>query len=806
MYNIKTYNANSPFRLIGTPTRQFVNEEQKNLPIKINFYFSPLNLETKAMNISNLTYILFLFPFWLFGQTENYKISAAKAIEKISLDGRLNESAWQKAQTVKNFYMNTPYDTSFAHLDTEVKVCFDESNFYVGFKCYQKQNTYRVSSLKRDFGGGSSDVFLINIDTYKDKLNGFHFAISPYGVQREALVDNGENLSFEWDNKWTCKVSNSPDYWEGEVQIPFNTLRYKSSETKDSWRINFGRNVLEINETSNWVPVPRNLSGNNLAFSGLLEFEEKLPKPKTNISLIPYIRGSFSNDFPRKEEDLSALQAVKDNNFGVGMDAKVAVTPSLNLDLTFNPDFSQVDVDEQVANLSRFELFFPEKRQFFLENNDLFEKWGFPGTRPFFSRRIGLEYDNFKGIYTPVPILAGARLSGKITPKLRIGALTMQTKEKKLANNLSLPSSNFSVLTLQHKVFERSVLGGFFVNKHNFLNANSVTDIPKNSSSTGAEFNYYSPDGKWEAETYTHHSFNGKEYGNTLGQFVGYFNQWMNLGLAYNHVSPFYNSEAGFIPRKGIREIFSFAEFSYFLKGKKITKTITSIGVGQEGSQVFNWNGKLIDNSIEGRAFIRLRDNGYGQIGLNYNYTFLFYPFDPTNAYLNVDPDKKKNIVELPIGDYHYTNFNVGFTSGLRNNLFYEAYYTFGDYFNGKLNQLEGFVAYRFQPYGNIRFRFGHYDFKFPLPYNTTSYWLLGPQAELSFSKSLFFSTYLQFNTQSNNININSRLQWRFKPVSDLFIVYTSNYFATPIPNYNIDAFNIKNRALVLKLTYWLNL
>jgi hypothetical protein len=758
--------------------------------------------------------VLFLLFVWttslVYAQNtadEKYIIHIAKAKNKISLDGKLDEADWQNAEVAQHFFLNRPFDSSFAKLDAKVKLTFDDKFLYVGAICFQPSNSYTVSSLKRDFEGGTSDVFTMNFDTYQDRLNGFHFAVSPLNVQREAAIDNGENLSLVWDNKWYSQVTNHADYWELEVAIPFSTLRYKVAEGLNSWRCNFGRMVLNDFQVSTWCPVPRNFSPVNLAFTGVLIWKDAPPKPTKNISLIPYITASNAKDFPRDAQSLIKQVPTRNNSIAFGADAKIAITPALNLDLTYNPDFSQVEVDRQVANLSRFELFFPERRQFFIENSDLFDRWGFPDTRPFFSRRIGLAYDPVREQNRPIPIIAGARLSGKLNQNLRVGLLNMQTKKIDFGNDKVLPAANFTVATVQQKVFKRSILGAVLVNKQNFFNGltnGQKADYRQFSRVAGVEFNGFSPDGRWETETYYHRSFTPQTQGASFANFVGYNTPVFGAGLGYNQMDSNYVSDAGFVPRNGTRNFYTFARVARFVRGEK-AKKINNFGLRYEGSHNLNWRGNLLDANLYVGAFLQLPDQSEGWVGANYNYTFLFSEFDPTNANFNPNPDLNKAIVSLPIGGYEYYNYSLGYASSNVRNFSYSVNATLGQYFNGKSQSIEGFFAYRFQPYGSIQLSYTFYNIELPKPYNSINYWLIGPQADFAFTRNLFFRTFLQYNTQTNNVNINSRLQWRFRPVSDMFLVYTNNYFAQNIPNYPVNAFSIKNRALVFKITYWLN-
>ena len=743
---------------------------------------------------------------------EKYNLHIKKSKMPIKLDGVLDEDAWKSADLAKDFFLNRPYDSSFAKLKTEVRVTFDDNFIYVGAKIFQQRKTYTTTSLKRDFAGGTSDVFVVNFDTFKDRLNAFHFALSPFNVQREGLLTpSDESVSLYWDNKWYSQVRNYDDFWEVEMAIPFKTLRYKINEGDNSWRINFGRNCLKANEISTWRPVPRNFPPSNTAFMGNLLWDDAPPKPGANVSLIPFISGGTTKDFPRNEESLKALTTTSDQTGGIGMDAKIAVTSSLNLDLTLNPDFSQVEVDKQVTNLSRFELFFPERRQFFLENNDLFGTFGFPDTRPFFSRRIGIARNPVTGLNKQVPILFGARLSGKLNNNLRLGVMNMQTKKVAFGENQYLPAANYSVVTLQQKVFERSTIGVVFANKENLLN-DFTTDQRQGyrayNRNAGLEFNYNSKNGRFESETYYHQSFSpdGKKDAGSAAHFMGYHHPNVDLNLGMQRIGENYRADMGFVPRTGIYQIYRPLMLTLNPKSKRISKYINAFGIGSEGSDVFDLKGKRLDSQTNLYFFIGTPTGGQAYIAHNWNFTHLFFPFDPTNASDNPNPDLSKNIVDLPIGDYKARFWTFGIENSPRNAFRIEAEWNQGDYYNGKAIVSENSIGYRIQPYGLLSLNANYTKIDLPKPYNSVEYLLIGPSAELSFSRSVFFSTFFQYNTQTNNTNINSRLQWRFKPVSDLFLVYTDNYFAEAIPRYPVNAWTPKNRALILKITYWLNI
>ena len=765
------------------------------------------------MRLLTILLILF-FVKTSFCQTESTysrlrpSLEIKKAKNAIKLDGIMDEADWLVAQQTSKFHQIRPYDSSFALLQTEVRITFDDKNIYVFAKCYQPKHLIRISSLKRDFEGGSSDVFTVNLDTFHDRLNGFQFAVSPFNVQREGLiVSSDENQSNFWDNKWNSITKIYDDYWVVEMEIPFKSIRYKISEN-NIWGLNFGRNTLKNNEVSTWAPVPRNFRPSSMAYGGDLLWVNPPPVPGANISVIPYVSGRVFKEYGR-DENLNKLGTINSQSSGMGGDVKIGIGPSLNLDLTVNPDFSNVEVDQQQTNLERFELFYPEKRQFFLENNDLFGTFGFPNTRTFFSRRIGIAYNPVTNNNEPVKILAGARLSGKLNNNLRIGLLNAQTQKINFDTDNILPTANYTVATIQQKVFSRSTISAIFSNKSQSLGGFSEVQkagIEQFNRVGGLEFNYNSANGMLDAETYYHQSFSPK--GKTdaaLAHYMGFHHPNIDLNLGLSKVGENYNAEMGFVPRNGIFSIYMPAELRINPKGK-ISKFINVYGLGMYQTElVYDLNGKLLDRNLN--PYFHLAGPAGNNLFFGYGtvYTYLFSEFDPTNSSLNPNPDKYKDVKPLPVGVYKFGNFYGGYESGQRNNVSGTFSFNTGEYFNGKSTNFEGSVSYRLQPYGIFSLDYAYYDIKLPKPYNQVKYWLVGPKAEISFSKSLFFSNFFQYNTQTNNFNINSRLQWRFKPVSDMFLVYTDNRFAENINRFGINTFEPKNRALVFKMTYWLN-
>ncbi|MDH5382745.1 MAG: carbohydrate binding family 9 domain-containing protein, partial [Cyclobacteriaceae bacterium] len=439
---------------------------------------------------------------------DNYVLNIQKTTEQIEIDGKMNEETWKNASIAGDFYSILPMDTNFAKVKTEVRMAYDDQFIYMIVVCHHPENQeYIVESLRRDWSFGKNDNFIFFMDPFDDQTNGYTFGTNAAGAQWDGMLFQGGSANLSWDNKWFSKVTQYSDKYIFELAIPFKSIRYKKGIQK--WGINFSRLDLKSTEKSAWAPVPRQFPSASLAYTGTLQWDAPPPASNNNISLIPYVLGGGSKNY----ENNTAPQG----NFDVGMDAKVAVTSSLNLDLTVNPDFSQVEVDRQVTNLDRFELFFPEKRQFFLENADLFANFGFDNIRPFFSRRIGISYDSAISQIIQNKIHYGARLSGKINQNWRIGVMNMQTAKQE---DIGLPAQNFTTISLQRKVFSRSNIGLIINNKqsvnYTYDPLSTFQEYSEYNRNIGLEYNLASSNNLWTGKAFGLKSFtpgiNSKDY------------------------------------------------------------------------------------------------------------------------------------------------------------------------------------------------------------------------------------------------------------------------------------------------------
>ena len=420
---------------------------------------------------------------------DRYHYTIRKTDKPVFIDGLDEDEAWQNVAEIPELMNHWPLDTGVAEARTEVKITYDENFMYVMARCYDNGSRI-IQSLRRDNmeGHWSSDNFTVAMDPMGSKQNGFMFGVNAGGAQVEALISlDGVDTENDpnWDNKWYSIVKQFAEYWQVEMAIPFKTLRYSSSI--DQWGINFIRGDMDRNVYSTWTQFPLNFGGINLNYMGSLDWEEKPQQAKGKVVLIPYLAGGTQRDFEDEEGQTNYQQ-----DFDAGLDAKIALTSSLNLDLTLNPDFSNVDVDQQVTNLSRFSIFFPERRNFFLENGDIFSNFGSWQIQPFFSRRIGLNEGE------QIPILYGARLTGNLNKNLRVGLMNVQTRESG-----EFSPNNYTVAAAHQRVLSKSILKAIVINREQ-TGTDLADDYARNA---GLEFQYIHPNGKWN-NTFRLHGFN----------------------------------------------------------------------------------------------------------------------------------------------------------------------------------------------------------------------------------------------------------------------------------------------------------
>ncbi len=696
---------------------------------------------------------------------DKYRIHIKETTENIVVDGIMDEEVWKSAEKADQLRRVLPTDTGFAIAQTEIKLTYTLSTLYLGIVCFDPTPGKRpVESLRRDFSFMKNDNFIVFIDTYNDQTNGFAFGISPAGAQWDGVQADGGTVNLNWDIKWRSAVKSYDDRWVAEFAIPFRSMRYNGGDPE--WGINFSRQDLKTNEKSSWAPMPRQFATATLAYTGSLVWDKPLPSSGLRFSLIPYVSLKASQD-KINNEDISLTPAA-------GIDAKIMLATSLNLDLTINPDYSQVEVDRQQTNLDRYELFFPEKRQFYLENSDLFASLGSTTIRPFFSRRIGL--DN--------PVRGGARLSGKIGNNWRIGLMDIQSGKKD-----SINAANYLVATIQRRVFGSSNISAFVVNKQlTGIKDDTLFSGNRFNTIAGLEYNLYSLNNRLTGKAFYHqqiHEGAGLDDA-VMAANLKYSTQYVTLSLNQALVGSGYLAETGYVRRTGYYEINPAFQYKFYPN----SNIIVNHGPGLKMDLFFNPSSSfsLTDRETQLLYSIEWMSRNTLSVDLKNTFVRLRVPFDPTNT----------GGLQLAFDDkFTWNEVGATFASDVRKLFNVTLTGRYGGYYNGTRWTLDGELNYRVQPYGSLAMVTTYNNISLPEPYNSATLLLIGPRLDFTFTDKLFFTSFIQYNNQIDNLNLNLRFQWRFAPVSDLFIVYTENSFPAD--------YRVKNRGLVVKLSYWFN-
>lgn len=761
-------------------------------------YSKPLKIYPYSLAMRIVLYPLLVGLFSCFvvsAQNSVYKVSFTN--EKIKIDGILDEPVWQNSESLGDFWQLFPSDTVKAAYQTDVRMVYDENYVYVAAKCYSKGNSYVTPSFQRDYRAGGNDNISFVFDTFNDNTNAFLFGINPFGVMREALLYNGavDNSFFNqyWDNKWNGNARIENGYWIAEVAIPFATIRFKDGATH--WKFKAYRFDTQSNEQTTLVQMPQNQIIMNLGYMKPLEFEQPIYKKGENIALIPYVSVRNSTDF------LNPNNPNNGTKFGIGGDAKIGVTSGLNLDLTVNPDFSNVEADRQVINLTRFDVNLPEQRQFFLENSDLFSGFGayntnpflppqgnFGGTgnqiiSPFFSRQIGLAKDSTTGVGVQNSIIYGSRLSGKINDDWRIGLLNAQTANDEFKG---ISAANFSVASFQRQLSGRSNLAGIFVNKQT-LNSEINSKLTKFNRVAGLEYNIGSQNNRWTGKLFYHRAFTESKAKEAFAHGFSLMYSVMNYTLKWQHdwVGKGYDAEVGFVPRKDFFHINPTAGLSFSPRTRIVNRYSIGLALDQYSMPTIGVTDRIAGPFLT----MSMQNTSRFLFSVNQNYTYLFADFDALRS--------NNKLPLLTKGtSYVYYNASLNYTSDQRKRLWLYATPVVGQYYNGSIVSLSGALNYRWQPYLAITGNFAYNAINLPIAKNKV--YLVGPRFDWTFTKKVFLTTFFQYNSQFENLNINTRFQWRFAPVSDFFLVYIDNYDTTNGQS--------RNRSIQAKLTYWFNL
>nr|WP_321357134.1 DUF5916 domain-containing protein [uncultured Draconibacterium sp.] len=733
------------------------------------------------------TIAFFVFTFLLLSATISLKaqntersIQVKYISSPITIDGVLDEAEWKLADKGGDFWQFFPSDKEKAMNTTEFQLLYDDHTLYIGIRAEAQSDNYIVSSLRRDFGGTSNDNVTLMFDTFKDGTTAFLFGMTPYGVQREAFISGGgsgrNGFNTSWDQKWQLESTMHDDYYVLEAAIPLSSIKFHEGDK--TWRVQCYRWDMQTNEQSAWAPVPQNQMLSSLAFMGNMEFEKPLGKSRTPFAIIPYVNTLASKDFTTDKTK---------SDFTFGGDAKLAIGNSMNLDITVNPDFSNVEVDDIFTNLTRFEVFLPEKRQFFIDNNDLFGSYGdaYGSANPFFSRRIGLARDA-NGNMIENRIIGGVRLSGKLNDRWRLGFLNMQTDEDP-GNEIA--SNNNMMFTMQRKMFSRSSFGIFAVNRQTFDDYDFQDPSEEYNRVIGIDYNLASADNDWTGKFYLHKSLNPDDTeGNYSWQTtVTYQPRKFRYILDLQYVDEDFQADLGFVQRRGVFKNGNGFRYNFYPENGIIS--FHDVGIMTLYYWRPNMDWKKTDHTYSLYYDINFKDQSTIGLDLRNNYTYLTFAFDPTRSGAEPLPGNQ---------GYTYNTFSVEYASNPAKVFSLTAETSGGEFYNGHSFSASTALTYRIQPWALLSLNTRYDALRLPDPHADADFWLVTPKVDITFSKSVFWSTLVQYSNQRDNLGINSRLQWRFAPLSDLYLVYNDNYFTKD--------FGPKFRSINLKVSYWLNL
>ena len=675
---------------------------------------------------------------------------------EIVIDGELDEPDWQRAPLATDFIQQEPIMGEPGSERTEVRLLYDDTTLYVGIYCFDSagEKGIVVTNVRRDMSPFEGDYFGVLLDTFDDDRNAFVFGTNPRGAKRDGqMAGNGESSNFDWDAVWYVKSKITEQGWQAEMAIPFKTLRFREGE-EQVWGLNLTRKIRRKNEDIHWAPIPRPFRINRVSLAGELTGLSGVRQGR-NLSIKPSIALPVVR---RQQDDVDFLPEP-------GLDIKYGVTPGLTLDLTVNTDFAQVEADQQQINLTRFSLFFPEKREFFLENAAIFEfgksarEWGASGRDviAFFTRRIGIDQGQL------VPILGGARFSGT-AGKYRVGLLTMQADDF-----ATTPSTNFSVARVRRDILESSNFGAMFINKQ----------------AGGGQFNRtFGMDVNLKFDALNVTSFflktdtAGIDGEDMAGDFsVAWKDRLWDIRAEFSSIQDNFNPEVGFVPRRGIRK--SRGALTFKPRPGERIPWIREFRPSIELDYITNQDNVLETRTWKTGLATEFQDTGLLKFVVESNFERLDEPF-------LIHPGQS-----IPVGDYRFEEFSASYSSdksrmfsgGLRGST--------GSFWDGDRKTYG--VEFRFQ--ANYQFRtdvaWTHNDIDLPSGAFTTD--LVSTRLSYSFSTDLFLNALIQYNSTLQEISSNIRFNFIYKPLSDFFLVYNERRSNTG---------EVRERALIAKLTY----
>jgi hypothetical protein len=704
---------------------------------------------------------------------ERPSLIAIKTTERPRLDGVLDEAAWSKAQIVDQFIQQEPQEGQPASDRTEVRVLYDEGRLYIGVRAFSSL-AVTATEMRRDADRlFDEDNFQVILDTFHDSRNGYMFVTTPLGAKLEQQIfDEGEgggrggtaNINRNWDGVWDAAAKILEDGWSAEIEIPFSTVRFVPSNSQ-TWGVNFQRHTRRKNESVLWSPIPKAYTLTRVSLAGEMQGLSGISRG-LDLRLKPFLVGGLHN--VHASPSSKSTNAIKD----IGLDARYGLTAGLNMDVTVNTDFAQVEVDEQQVNLTRFGLFYPEKRDFFLENSNFFTMGtgsAFTVTQVqtdlFFSRRIGLSDSG-----TPIPILGGVRVAGK-SGRNNIGVLDIQTDDL-----FNTQGANFFVGRYSRDVLRRSRVGAIFVNKDTVGGSHF-------NRTFGVDANLI-PSANLQVQSYVAKTETPGKDGDDMAWFgrIAYRDPKWNLYLNYLDVQENFNAEAGFVQRTGIRTTKAhFGPTPRPSKGNvKLFEPmyVLTYTTDQSNRLVYRNHHLMLGTTMRDDTFINV---------------FYQKVLDVIDVPFRIRPD-----VTIPAGRYsmHEWYFTLNTSPGKR--FYSRATVTPVDFYGGSRLNTSLAAGARVSSRFSTELQYNRNDVK--MPWGDFVVDLSTLRVDYTFSPRMTVRSLTQYNTSTHEISNNVRFNFIYRPGSDIYVVY-NDLSQTGLP---ADIFGRKDRQLVVKATYLL--
>ncbi len=693
------------------------------------------------------------------------------------IDGRLDERVWRDAAVITRLIQREPQEGEPASEQTEIRVMYDEHALYIGFSCLDSEvSRISASEMRRDAVVLDNDCVEVYLDTYHDHRTAFYFATNALGVQRDGIITADaaeEEQNWDWNGVWENASVLDSLGWTAEIAIPFQTLRFRDDKSL-MWGLNFARLIPRKREEAYWARILRDygFAGKyRISAYGHLEGLQGIQHPGS-FELKPFILGGVQRDFEKNRP--------YEWKRGIGIDAKVHVTPNITADVSWNTDFAQVEADQEQTNLTRFELLFPEKRDFFLEGASIFRfgerTWSplMPASVLFFSRRIGLSEDN-----TLIPLLGGIKVTGK-QGGTAIGLLNMTADRSLYLNDndeqVSVPVTNFGIVRVRQDIFENSSIGLIGLNKQSFDNG-------VYNRGAGVDGNIYLS-ANTQVGGFVAKSFTPGKSGHDMaayGDFV-YADDFWTLFLNHNSIQDDFNPEMGYFQRTGIQR----SEVSFGVSPRPKMLNLRQVTLFNDLHYIVNQQGALEARYSYAGFFSQFQDGATWIALASWNMEHVKEDFEISDS------------VTIIPGTYRYANVFSQFDSDKSQVISGSLVGRLGEFYDGRISGFGGSVNVKVGSHltCNIQFECNRVD----VSAGAFTANIIGTRIIYSFTPKLFAKAFLQWNSETDEAITNILVNFIHTPGSDLFLVYNDELSTRS------GSLASVNRTLLLKFTYLFNL